>query len=666
MRVARWLDHLPPWLSCGALAATEVFEPGEVAGMAAPLVVAAFVEARRVDLSRWQRFVEIAALGFILLDAYRRPGLIPVVVHALFLLCAARLILPREYAQRKQILLMAFLLFLVTSLTAPDLSFILWGLAWTAAAAGVLLQVAWEQSAHYRRGPLLHPPFRRLLPWTLASLLMAAAFFVLLPRAALGMRPFAWGINSLGFGQAGFSDHLDLTGGGTIAPNADVVIRILPTKPLPPMMREAVGAKLSLLRGLALERFDGRQWKSSDLQWHRTYGLWSPYHRPGREGVHLAFHFSPTPGGILPLPYGGLDLSPPLGQRLQHEYSSGTIKWTFPVQNRQALDVILDLDTPILDEPAPRSRNLGPLTYLDDKAVLARKWSELLAPGNPSTQELASRLTGELRSRFSYTLENPSGKAKDPLTDFLENSRAGHCEYFASAMALMLRARGVPARVANGYRLGPWIAEGGYWLVTQNEAHSWVEYHDPERGWCLADPTPPAPPSSVLSSTFTAFLGRWMDAARFKWDRHVVGFSGDDQEAGFSWIQTKIAGFRLPDIRTLKRALVSPKGLETILVPIFLVWIAWRTRSWWLRLLAVGPPPKGLAALKPLLRRAGPDLEPEEGETARNWLLRLAEAHPERTVPLRDLATLTDAVAYGNGPLAYLRERIRQEVRYWK
>jgi hypothetical protein len=116
----------------------------------------------------------------------------------------------------------------------------------------------------------------------------------------------------------------------------------------------------------------------------------------------------------------------------------------------------------------------------------------------------------------------------------------------------------------------------------------------------------------------------------------------------------------------LKRSFTAPGALEAVLILLALAWFLWRTRAWWERFLSAQPPRKGLTELKPLVRRAGPDLEPEDGETARNWLLRLARARPERSVPLRDLAVLTDAVAYGNGPPGYLRERIRAEVRAWK
>ena len=665
MRLSRWLDHLPPWLSFGALASTGVFEPGEVVAMAAPLVAAGLVETFRLGLDRWRRALGIGVLVLILLDALRRPGLIPVVVHTLFLLCGARLILPRDFPQRRQILLMAFLLFLTTSLTTVNLAFLGWGLAWTVAAAGVLLQLAWEQSAQFRRGQALNPPFRRLLPWSLGALILATGFFLILPRVALGIRPFGLGVTSLAGAQAGFSSRLELGGGGAVAPNADVVLRILPPDRLTPARFRELEGELGLWRGLGLNQFDGRKWESREPQWTRDVVIQS-------SGVGLDPHqalecyLGATPMGIVPLPYGSLVLEPPANLPLRRDVFHGAIRWVYPQANRYTLRLQLMKTRKPLPEPEPQDRGRAVLTYTGPEAAFVSDWSHRLAPGNLTPGALAARLQEGLRSQFRYTLDNPSGKARNPLADFLERSKAGHCEYFASALALMLRVRGVPARVVNGYRLGPWIPEGGYWLITQNEAHSWVEYFDRETGWRVADPTPPAPPSPVLSPSLMATLSRWMDAAKFSWDRHVVRFSGEDQQAGVNWIQAKAASIQMPDVRQMSRDFTTPKGLGGFILSIGLAWLMWRTRARWMPLLHFRRTSKGLVPLKPLLKRAGPELEPGEGETARQWLSRLAQARPERKSHLERLSTLVDQVAYGGAAEGLLRTQVREEARHWK
>ncbi len=224
----------------------------------------------------------------------------------------------------------------------------------------------------------------------------------------------------------------------------------------------------------------------------------------------------------------------------------------------------------------------------------------------------------------------------------------------------MLRYRGIPARVVNGFRLGPWSEEGGYFLVTQNEAHSWVEYYDPEAGgWRAADPTPPAPPSRFGAETFLATLARWADAMRFRWDRNVVRFSDEDQVAGLDRLTLGFGALARWRPRPLAMAL-GILGLGGALA-----WLLFRPgRPPW-----PWPHPGGpgrIRELDPLVRRARRLLPPREAETARSWLERLAQARPQRAAPLARLAREADTAAYGDRPSGRLKHLAREEAKAWK
>ena len=187
----------------------------------------------------------------------------------------------------------------------------------------------------------------------------------------------------------------------------------------------------------------------------------------------------------------------------------------------------------------------------------------------------------------------PFRPAANPLEDFLDRTQAGHCEYFASAMALMLRARGVPARVVNGFRLGPWIPEGGYFRVSQDQAHSWVEYWD-QGGWHVADPTPAAAgralaerPSASASSPAgstpcaTTGIATWcVFRTRTRWP----GSPGSRPRSRAG------SGAGRP------RRPASPGDSPLLAAG----WIAWRTRALWR---PVPPGPGSIRALRPLLAR---------------------------------------------------------------
>jgi hypothetical protein len=91
-------------------------------------------------------------------------------------------------------------------------------------------------------------------------------------------------------------------------------------------------------------------------------------------------------------------------------------------------------------------------------------------------------------SQFTYSLQTAPGSGDDALVEFLTTGRTGYCEQFASAMAVMLRTVGVPARVSIGFTAG--VDDGSTRTITTADAHAWVEAWFPRIGWTAFDPTP--------------------------------------------------------------------------------------------------------------------------------------------------------------------------------
>jgi hypothetical protein len=656
VKPARWLDHLAPWLAWGSVAATGAYAPAEVAVMAAPLAAAAVVEWRGWSLARWRRGLEGLAVGALVLMALLRLGVLPTMVHMLFLLCGVRLVLPRSEPQRRQILLMGFLLFVTTTVSTVEADFLFWAVVWTAAAAALLLRLEWERSARLGPAPAPPPPYLRLAGWALSALALAAGFFVILPRLRLGLAqlPSSRG-EGAGF-RSGLSQELDLRGKGPIQGSGEVVLRLLPPAGTDPDRFRRFSPALGLLRGFALEDLDGQRWRMSTITPRRNLDHWR---EPTAAPMAAEFFLGDALRGILPLPYGAAVIQLPPGEPPRFG-PGGSLRWS--LLRREGTARIELQPAAVEAAPPPMGERLRVLTGTGDpgsmKAALA--WSLAVAPDQGPPRELAQRLTSALRTTFSYSLDNPSGGAADPLADFLTRTRAGHCEYFAAALALMLRSRGVPARVVVGYRLGPWLREGGYFLVTQDEAHSWVEYYDPDSsGWRVADPTPPAPTSPLDAGSLGAVLARWTDALRFSWDRNVVRFSDQDQVAGATWIMDRVGALAAWRPRLRLQALAWP----TLALAVLLAWLGriaagkrWRRP---------GRTPGRLRELRALVRRARRTLPPQDGETVSGWLDRCARAHPERAAQLRQLAREADAVAYGGRPAAQLKALAAEEARRW-
>jgi hypothetical protein len=149
-----------------------------------------------------------------------------------------------------------------------------------------------------------------------------------------------------------------------------------------------------------------------------------------------------------------------------------------------------------------------------------------MAAGATNDLERARAVERHLRTDYGYTLELPEREVADPLAHFLFTRRKGHCEYFASAMAVMLRTMGIPTRMATGFQSGIYNPLTELWLVRSSDAHTWVEAWIPGHGWSSFDPTPPD-----LSAHFTLAtkLSLYLDAASTFWQDWVVSYDPSRQ-----------------------------------------------------------------------------------------------------------------------------------------
>jgi transglutaminase-like putative cysteine protease len=145
-------------------------------------------------------------------------------------------------------------------------------------------------------------------------------------------------------------------------------------------------------------------------------------------------------------------------------------------------------------------------------------WVDSLLSVNPDLYayrplvRLAEKVAGRARTPYdavarlekwflvsgSFRYSNHPPDISPPLVSFVTQTRAGYCQYFAGAMTLMLRYLGIPARVAVGFAGGTYSASDHAWLVTDRDAHAWVEVWFKGYGWLPFDPTPPAPGSTRL------------------------------------------------------------------------------------------------------------------------------------------------------------------------
>jgi len=155
-----------------------------------------------------------------------------------------------------------------------------------------------------------------------------------------------------------------------------------------------------------------------------------------------------------------------------------------------------------------------------------------------SPAEKATMIEEYLRKNYQYTLNLTWPPGQQPLNTFLFEARTGHCEYFASAMAILARAVGIPTRLVNGFQMGEFNPIGSDYIVRESDAHSWVEAYFPERGWVEYDPTPPD--LRLADTGMTAQLSHYVDAMELVWSTYILVYDTDSQSQLFRSAEDRV------------------------------------------------------------------------------------------------------------------------------
>jgi transglutaminase-like putative cysteine protease len=284
-------------------------------------------------------------------------------------------------------------------------------------------------------------------------------------------------------------------------------------------------------RGAALTHFDGKRWFNPPVPEERLRpegrrvllreGLRS---RPGRR-IEYEVRLSDIASGVLLI--GGTPESIIIDVPVVWRSPSGTlhVPRISGAGLRYAVSSFLEEESSASAQLLPAARvEALELPPLDER--IPRLALDMVA-GAVTPEERARALERRLRHDYGYTLELLPAPVADPLATFLFARKKGHCEYFASAMAVMLRTMGIPARVVTGFLSGVYNPMTGWQVVRASDAHSWVEAWLPRRGWVTFDPTPadPSPSSAGLWSR----AGLVLDAADQFWQDWVVGYDFERQ-----------------------------------------------------------------------------------------------------------------------------------------
>jgi transglutaminase-like putative cysteine protease len=371
---------------------------------------------------------------------------------------------------------------------------------------------------------------RTTLIASLCSVLLSLALFPLLPRVRSGA------IFDKGFGlqvaSSGFSDRVELGDIGRIRLDPTRVMRVTTVEgPVAPVNER-------YWRGLSFDRFDGRRWSitpsmRTPVQGDAEIGvdLGGPRRRGSRavqqiarEEIRSGVLF--TPG--IPAAFRGAvgRLERDANRSLHAPAAAGKrVLYHVVAELSEPTDRELALDRVDSPKGDPRYYQLPPL----DPAVAALA-REIVA-GQTSDVARVRAVESWLRSNGRYTDSPPDfGEDRSPVEAFLLERSEGHCEYFASAMVVLLRSASLPARIVNGFAGGHSNGLGGFLEVAQSDAHSWVEVPFQQAGWVRFDPTPPdLRLASAEALRETAGWAELASALELWWFRNVVDFDRGHQ-----------------------------------------------------------------------------------------------------------------------------------------
>jgi transglutaminase-like putative cysteine protease len=520
-----------------------------LAGLACALVVPESWQPKP-GMRRFSTFAPLVVLALQLARLFVGAGVLELAVEFAAALQIIRLATRRGAAHDQQVIVLALLHLIAGTVIGGGLAYGLCFLGFLVVAPGalVLSHLRREVEGNYRQGardrtglPVDVPRIlrsRRVVDRTflLATCLLSipifwftAGLFVVFPRVGLSILL----LNKPRAGRmVGFSEHVDLGEVGTLRADPTIALRIeVPDLPIPPPPRLALH-----LRGAAFDTYDGRSWSRSSTQHElvaRESGIvWirrAP--DPLRDRIwHV--ELEPIDPPVLFAPLGAVALQvrqrgdPMLSTRLEiWSEPESAFRYNGSDERGVRYDVYVGGELDAAAEPLSDSDEERYTALPRNLSERVRALAHSVGREAATPLEKAHAIETFLRRSFAYDLGSPAGRSADPLDDFLFTSRRGHCEFYSTAMVVLLRELGIAARNVTGFIGGSYNRFGHYYAVRQGDAHSWVEVYLPNRGWQTFDPTPPADaaPRSEMSGLL-AIVRDLIEATGQRWDRYVVGY----------------------------------------------------------------------------------------------------------------------------------------------
>lgn len=613
----------------GSLVGTPEFSLVALALVLLSTIASWFVEPPRFPFERFSIVWNVVTVGYLALLIVRVLGdasIIEAGVHFLLFVLVNKLFNRQTSRDYLHIYVVSFLLLVAATTLNTSLSYAICFVSYVFLCtwALTLLHLRREMELNYVTQEQARPAMppvdvqrilnsRRIINvsfllgtslMSLSILGFSALLFVSFPRVGFGFFANAQRRSSLT--MVGFNDEVKLGLHGTIRDNPNVVMRV--------SFPQSKPEGRLLWRGSAFDRYEQGQWSHSEEYKGKTQSVFSD-----GEGYYLLNHVAGLPEGVNkeyvqttllrqdialePIESNvifaadrpvALVVEPPKigakalfiprrgpfseirGWRMSPagvRYTAYSLTSSIEARLRDA-EVTTDEETyaPFLDVP-------------DTIEARFRTLAQSITDGKKTDYERVAAVEQYLKRNYQYTVSLTHAPGIDPVEEFLFVTKRGHCEYFASAMALLLRTLKIPARQVNGFAGGEWNDYGGYLAVRQRDAHAWTEVHFDEVGWSAFDPTPTAGIPVLERNTSIAGMVRQMvDALRARWFGYVVEYDLNKQIEFFKRMQKQFSSKRHRNAKAAEPAKeTTPRltrahiaALVIMLAAIASAWIGWR------------------------------------------------------------------------------------------
>ena len=584
-----------------------------------------FAEEPLIARPRYASVWTTLVVGLLLLQLTRAvmdaPTLAMAIEFAAFLQ-VSRLFNRRSAADYQQIAVLAFLHLIAATVLSTSLSYALLFIGFVVATPWMLAlsHLRREIEGNYPAASDVDPQARTAIRRVLASkrvvgpgflvgtallalplFAMTLAIFVTIPRVGKGFLSFS---RDGGTKVAGFGNQIELGGFGVIRDDPTVVLRVTPL----PRVDEKAPRLTLRLRGTSFDHYDGRRWTRSPStaqglpgarprfgpRGHQAWNESVVRRRPPTKARQFEIVLDHLDDPVVFLPHGTVALSlPPRIENAGRIRRRVTVAPGLDVRYGSPDGLGLLYKAYVSRDPyeaeLPRSELDDHAQYLqvpkghERVAALARQ----IVGSATDPMERIERVERHLKlGDYRYSLEQPEVKEGElPLEVFLLDKKHGHCEYYSSSMAIMLRTLGIPTRNVTGFVGGRYNPYGRYYALRQGDAHSWVEVFVEGRGWITHDPTPPARAGVGPRQGLWADLNAVIDAMRTRWITSVVGYDLRTQigmlQRMARWLSSRRSGdsggsaeeaSTPTDWRSMLRSARDVIGGAVVLVLLFLIW----------------------------------------------------------------------------------------------